>query len=166
MDRVPESPEELIGSYGGAVFAAVYRVCLRHDLAEEACAKALHAGWAKRADFSGAAAFKTWITRIAINAAIDVLRRERAQRPGFWVDLDAAGERPEPPPAGAEAAAEVRAALARMDELHRVVLVLREWEGLSYKEIAEAMDCPIGTVMSRLSHARRILKEILSEGER
>ena len=54
-------------------------------------------------------------------------------------------------------------ALAQLSEQHRAVLVLREVEGLSYKEIADSMDCPEGTVMSRLFHARRQMQQLLSD---
>ena len=55
------------------------------------------------------------------------------------------------------------AALEKLSEQHRAVLILREVEGLSYKEIADSMDCPEGTVMSRLFHARRQMQELLSD---
>jgi RNA polymerase sigma-70 factor (ECF subfamily) len=57
--------------------------------------------------------------------------------------------------------AALQAALSTLSESHRTVIVLREVEGLSYDEIAESMDCHIGTVMSRLHHARKKLQESL-----
>jgi RNA polymerase sigma-70 factor (ECF subfamily) len=54
-------------------------------------------------------------------------------------------------------------ALSQLSDQHRTVLILREVEGLSYKEIADSMDCPEGTVMSRLFHARRQMQELLSD---
>lgn len=173
MDRVPASPEELLELHGPAIYAVAYRVCLRHDLAEEAAAAAVHSAWRRLPGFAGRSSFKTWVKRIALNAAIDAVRRERAQSPISGVPLEEAAQRadlcPEAAPsAGAEAeerGRRVRAALAAMDELHRGVLVLREWEGLSYQEIADALECPIGTVMSRLSHARRILRDRLGTEE-
>lgn len=167
MADIPSSPEELLADHGSDLYTIAYRVCLRHDLAEEAAAAAAHAAWRRLSGFAGRSSFKTWITRIALNAAIDAVRRERAQSPYARAPLESAMERPDTgrgsrPSAGLEESdlgRRVRAALAAMDELHRGVLVLREWERLSYQEIAETLDCPIGTVMSRLSHARRIFRD-------
>ncbi len=57
----------------------------------------------------------------------------------------------------------VRAAIKRLDPPHREVVVLRDLEGFSYKEIAEILDCPVGTVMSRLNRARAYLRQQLGE---
>lgn len=173
MDDAPATPQELLTRHGPAVYAVAYRICLRRELAEEAASSALHAAWRRMPSFAGRSSFKTWLTRIAVNAAIDASRRERAQSPSLGAPLEAALQRPDPsrdalPSAGVETQERerrVRAALAEMDELHRSVLVLREWEDLAYDEIAETLDCPIGTVMSRLSNARRIFRDIYGTEE-
>lgn len=167
MDGVPESPERLIGEHGPWAYRLALRVTQRAELAEEACARALHTAWEKRKRFDGRSSFKTWMYRIALNAAVDALRRERAQTgasvPLGERDLPAPEADPESASERAGEAARVRRALSRLTEAHRTILALREWEGLSYQELAQALDCPIGTVMSRLSLARRALKESLEE---
>lgn len=108
-----------------------------------------------------------WICRIARNVAHD-------RRRGWWsrvrAPLDAAlAERPAPAAGadealeGAERAAAVRRALARLPEKHRVVLLLREVEGMSYEQIADALGLPVGTVESRLHRARRGLARRLAK---
>lgn len=170
MDKAPATPEELVRVYGPVAYAIGFRIALRHDLAEDAAAKALHSAWSRRGDFDGRSSFKTWVARIAVNAAIDLVRRERAAGRGA-VPLDEtednmAAPAEDSPSAAVEREDEsrmVKAALASLSESHRAVLVLREWEGMPYQEIAAALRIPIGTVMSRLSHARRILKSYLEE---
>ena len=104
--------------------------------------------------------WRAWLCRIAVNAARDALRRRRSVE-----DLD---ERlPDDASGPAEQAdveaqrAAVRRALAQVPAASRTVLVLREYEGLSYAEIAVALGIPIGTVMSRLNYARGHLRELL-----
>ena len=71
------------------------------------------------------------------------------------------GPGPEAMAASAERAQSIQAAVLALPEASRAVLVLREYEGFSYQQIAEALDIPLGTVMSRLNYARKLLKEKL-----
>lgn len=144
------------------------------DVAQEAFFKAYrHLG-----SFQGSASFYTWIYRITVNLCIDL--RRKAGR-GSAVEFDekiATTEAGSPAddlsprrlgfdPGRALESSELRkkitAALEELSEQHRAVLLLREVDGLSYKEIAEVMECPEGTVMSRLFHARQRMQELLGE---
>lgn len=117
--------------------------------------------------FDGQSQFSTWLYRIVHNLCIDHLRRRRIE-----VEFDErdASLRPAPAvgddPARAVADRELRArfvtALETLSPAHRAVLTLREVEGLSYQQIAEVVGCSIGTVMSRLFHARRNLQRELA----
>lgn len=129
--------------------------------------------------FEGNAAFFTWIYRIVMNVAIDHLRRQgRAKR----VDYDDAVAHLESDPGLADsfiarpigghpgrdlARRELRdkldGALAQLSPNHRAVLVMREVDGLSYEEMAQAMSCSKGTIMSRLFHARRYMQKLLRD---
>ena len=120
--------------------------------------------------FKGDAAFYTWIYRIAVNLCVDHQRRDSKQ-PLTPLDVDDRhegpplalpdGPRPDEPferARGAEIAGSVRAAINELTPDHRAVILLREVEGLSYEEISQVLDCPKGTVMSRLHYARRQLQ--------
>ena len=165
--------EELFRRYREAIHAVAWRFCgdaeEALDITQEAFIRAFrHAG-----EFRAESGFYSWVRRIATNAAID---RHRAKRDGNSAALEeetlaeqalapGAARLAEEDPAGQAAGKELAAALeAAMDGLgpeHRQTLVLHAHEGLSYKEIAETMNCPIGTVMSRLFYARQTLAEKL-----
>ena len=136
------------------------------DAAQEAFLKAYRA--LKR--FNQTSTFWTWVYRITCNLCKDRLRR-RARRPEISLEdltpesqeLSVPGDEPDPREAAAETEME-RIVLEQMQSLpekHRKVLILRELAGLSYQEIADAVGCQTGTVMSRLFHARRNLAAVL-----
>jgi RNA polymerase sigma-70 factor (ECF subfamily) len=120
--------------------------------------------------FESRSSFSTWLYRIAANLAIDFWRRE-----GRHVVLrgeDAENEiRRLPSNTGdsfktasrKELSARLTAALEELTPEHRTVILLREVEGLSYDEISEALNCPRGTVMSRLHYARNRLRVLLKD---
>ncbi len=120
--------------------------------------------------FESRSSFSTWLYRIAANLAIDFWRRE-----GRHVVLrgeDAENEiRRLPSDTGdsfktasrKELSARLTAALEELTPEHRTVILLREVEGLSYDEISEALNCPRGTVMSRLHYARNRLRVLLKD---
>lgn len=126
------------------------------DVAQEAFIKA----WASLPDFRQQAGFVTWLYRITVNTAIDAVRRRRHEAP---LDDILPGERqaPEEVAVRREEQRRVRAAIQELPPAARAALVLREYEQLSYREIADVLNIPIGTVMSRLNYARQLLKEKL-----
>ncbi|HEY1555670.1 MAG TPA: sigma-70 family RNA polymerase sigma factor [Kofleriaceae bacterium] len=121
--------------------------------------------------FEGASGFYTWLYRIVMNLAIDLLRKHRRATPVELDVLDSGaddallprllGGNPGRALLDKEIRARIDAALAELSDNHRTVLVLRELEGLSYEEIARAMRCSKGTIMSRLFHARRNMQKQL-----
>jgi len=128
--------------------------------------------------FEGNSSFYTWLYRIVMNLAIDHLRKHRRVRP---VELDeqhleeAVGQADDAllpkilggHPGRALLDKEIRAridqALGELSDNHRAVLVMRELEGLSYEEMAVAMSCSKGTIMSRLFHARKNMQKRLAD---
>ena len=124
--------------------------------------------------FEGNSSFYTWLYRIVMNLAIDHMRKHRRVKP---VELDeqhldgTVGEDSLLPkmlggnPGRALMDKEIRAridqALSELSENHRSVLVMRELEGMSYEEMAAAMNCSKGTIMSRLFHARKNMQKRL-----
>jgi RNA polymerase sigma-70 factor (ECF subfamily) len=139
------------------------------DVAQEAFVKA----FASLPGFKGESSFTTWLHRIVVNLAIDSLRRRRRSQGIEYDDRRAVPEEPGvevEAPGGPENELElkqVRALLARgiglLPPAQRAVLVLREIEGLTYEEIARAVGCSLGTVMSRLFYARRKLQRIFKD---
>jgi RNA polymerase sigma-70 factor (ECF subfamily) len=105
--------------------------------------------------FEGRASVKTWLSGILVRQARQWRRGSRRRRPESVSDALAA------PGPSADAALDVRAAMAQLSSEHREVLLLREFERMSYEEIAEALDIPRGTVESRLHRARSELREKL-----
>jgi RNA polymerase sigma-70 factor (ECF subfamily) len=125
--------------------------------------------------FKGDAGFYTWVYRIAYNLCVDQQRRD-AKQPQVSLDGDDRGEGVPTPPADslrtdepferardAELGARLQQAIRELTPEHQAVILLREVEGLSYAEISEVLDCPKGTVMSRLHYARRQLQARLRE---
>lgn len=124
-------------------------------------------------NFQGTSSFYTWLYRIVMNLSIDYLRRRR--KITEWGDdvraEDADGDGtlvprlPDTNPSKAtsrhELSGKIKEALDTLPEIHRAVILLREVEGLSYEEMAQALDVPKGTIMSRLFHARRKMQEQL-----
>jgi RNA polymerase sigma-70 factor (ECF subfamily) len=139
------------------------------DVAQEAFIKAYRA----LAGFRGESAFYTWLYRIAINAAKNHLASRGRRPPRDDMEMEVAEQlesggrlremgTPENHLLSEEIAQTVQQALDDLPEDLRTAIVLRELEGLSYEEIAEAMDCPIGTVRSRIFRARDAIDKRLS----
>jgi len=138
------------------------------DLSQEAWVKA----WQRLHQFQGESSFATWMTRIVINLCLDQIRRQKRIRAESIDQLDeeAGGvERQMPvehanPTEGLEKdelRKRIDEAMGKLTESHRTVLVLHEFQGLEYKEIAKKVGISIGTVMSRLFYARRRMASLL-----
>jgi len=134
------------------------------DVAQEAFVKAYRA----LPNFRGDSAFYTWLYRIAINTAKNHLVARSRRPPGRDVDLEDAqfmdsadqlrdAETPENSLFGDELRAVVNETLAELPDDLRAAVTLREFDGLSYEEIAEVMECPVGTVRSRIFRAREAI---------
>ena len=131
------------------------------DLAQETFIKAYKA----LGNFRGESAFYTWLYRIAINTANNYLVSRGRRPPDTDIDVDdpeqieahammADTDSPEENQFRDELKAEIDRAIAELSEDLRTAFTLREFSGLSYEEIAEIMDCPVGTVRSRIFRAR------------
>jgi RNA polymerase sigma-70 factor (ECF subfamily) len=127
------------------------------DVAQEVFLRALH-----RLDrFRGDAPFRAWLLRIAHNAAVSEVRTRRPQPVEPAADEPSAPRSPADELEERERAERLRTKLGQLTPAHRAVLVLRDLEGLSYEEIADVTDAPLGSVKGRLHRARRELIEIL-----
>lgn len=160
--------EELVRAYEKKVYHLALRMCLDQEDAFEIAQEAFLSAWRGLKFFRGDSSFSTWLYRLTSNAAIDYLRRKRRQGEGPSLDDEETFiDPPDPGPSPQRRAEnrELREALDRgLRELspeHRQVLLLRELQGLSYEEIAGALDLDLGTVKSRIARARDKLRKYL-----
>jgi RNA polymerase sigma-70 factor (ECF subfamily) len=173
----PEAFDQLVGRYRNRVFGMIYNMVHNEqdawDLAQDSFLKA----WKSIAGFRGQSSFYTWIYRIVTNVTIDWLRKKQVK--GFGAEFDDTIQLKEidpasrtVPKAGAlphqrmerrEIRARIDEAIAQLSPEHRAVILMKETEDMQYHEIAEALGCSIGTVMSRLFYARKKLQNLLRD---
>lgn len=165
--------EELFRQYRQRIFGLGYRLLKDEDAALEIVQEAFIRAYESLAQYRGDSGFYPWIRRIATNLAIDYLRASRhLAEVSFDETLYGEGH-DEAVPSHQEKCSPVKSAelsefsqaiwtaLDQLSENHRTVFVLYAVEGLMYREIAQVMNCSIGTVMSRLHYARRKLQALL-----
>jgi len=150
---------ELIDAHTDAVFRLAYGILHDRQLTEDAVQETMLRAWTSLDRFRGDSSERSWILRIAHNTAIDSLRRRRdlATSPHEMPELKDHQD-PAERAAGLDTLSSVGRALAGLDETSRSIVVLREVEGMSYQEIADALDVPVPTVKTRLLRARRALQ--------
>lgn len=153
-----------------AHYQALYRYAVRlsgspadaEDLTQETFGKAI----SRLGQLRDAERARGWLFRILRNAYLHRVRDEKRRR---VVPLDAVGELPERSPGDAEPLAidpaRLQLALNELDESFRTPIILYYFEEFSYRDIAEQMELPIGTVMSRLARAKAYLRAALRESE-
>jgi len=167
----------LVERYQDRVYGLARRILRDPELARDAVQEGFLKAYAGLERFEGRSGFYTWLYRLVFNQCIDMKRRDRSARHDEWDDeiaRDVAPGADAPPlPVGTELAdpakayhrGQLREALAAaiesLPEDARRTLVLREVDGLSYEEIAKALQIPKGTVMSRLHYARRRVRDTL-----
>ena len=159
--------EELLVVLRPRAMATALRVLHNRDDAEDAVQDAFLKVWRCLGTFEGRSLFPTWIHRIVTNASLDLLRRntnrsETVERGGsvktMVCDKEPSTQRtPESDLCDYEIHLLVRSAVAGLPSMHRRTVELREFDDCSYQEMAEIIQCPVGTVMSRLHHARNRL---------
>jgi RNA polymerase sigma-70 factor (ECF subfamily) len=168
----------LYDKYHRRAFAVAMGVVKNEDDALDAVQNAFVKVHKNIHKFQGSSSFYTWLYRIVMNVSIDHVRRT-SRRKTLDFDERALHEESEIAGDGAllprvtdanpgkaalrrELGSAIQAALAELPEHHRAVIVLREIEGMSYEEMAEALEVPKGTIMSRLFHARKKMQVALA----
>jgi RNA polymerase sigma-70 factor (ECF subfamily) len=170
----------LVERYRDRIYRLCYRLTLDKEDALDLCQLTFWKAYRGLAAYDRQGALFTWLYRIASNAAIDLLRDRKRRAAGLeravpdlrrgGAPAEAAAEhalraRAEDDPARVvlrkELRDEVSRAVGTLSPEHRATLMLRAAEGLSYREIASALDCPVGTVMSRLHVARERVRGAL-----
>lgn len=158
-DGDTDALEVLLRRHEGRVYGLAYRLLGNRPDALDATQEVFILLFRKARSFRGDAAFTTWLYRLTTNVCHDALRRRaRAPQPSARLEAEAGVTFDE-----AAEHLEVTDALARIPIDQRTVLVLRELQGLSYEEIAEAVGIPIGTVKSRIARGRFALAGELGE---
>jgi RNA polymerase sigma-70 factor (ECF subfamily) len=166
--------EELVARYRDRAYLRAYSIMRNEDLAVDLSQNAWVKAWQRLAQFHGDASFATWLNRIVTNLCLDELRRQKRARMDSIEEIEEATgpvenrmEIQEVDPMERIAREELReridAAMDKLSDNHRTVLVLYEYEQLEYKQIAEKMGTSIGTVMSRLFYARKKMAALLGE---
>jgi RNA polymerase sigma-70 factor (ECF subfamily) len=151
---------ELVRTHAQGVLNVVYRMCGDMLIAEDATQETFIRAWQNLSSYRPQTSLRNWLYRIAFNAAMDMLRKEKRVLPGDIEDMSLTDGRPNPESLASqkERSALVQVAVLSLPDASRAVLILREYEGLSYQEISSTLDIPVGTVMSRLNYARKLLR--------
>ncbi len=166
-----EAFEVLVEKYKRKTFRLAYGVLRDQEEALDVSQEAFVKAFRSLPKFKGESAFYTWLFRITMNVALD-RKRQRTSRarslgtedvpPEEWERTAVATDiSPDDEAASAERRARIGHALESLPEHHRSIIILSDIEGLSYREIAEVLAIPMGTVMSRLHNARKRLREAL-----
>lgn len=163
---------QLVERYQTRVYSTALGMLKDEEEAREVAQIAMVKAFRNIERFRGDCSFNSWLYRITVNACLDHLRRAKRRRSveyeDSWPPEDKANVHPlsgntrdmEPDvKVDREQMSEIlHDAMDQLSEKHLAVILLREVEGLSYEEIAEVMECHLGTVMSRLHHARKNLQ--------
>jgi len=172
-----EAFDELVTRYRARVFSMIYNMVHNEqdawDLAQDSFLKA----WRSVGRFRSQSSFYTWIYRIVMNVAIDWLRKKHVR--GGDAEFDDAIQLTQIEPASktvpkmeplphqtmerSEIRARIEKAIGQLSPEQRAVILMKEIDDMQYHEIAEALGCSIGTVMSRLFYARKKLQNLLRD---
>ena len=166
--------EELVSRHRNRIYVRAYSIMRNENTAVDLSQNAWVKAWQRLDQFHGEASFPTWLSRIVTNLCLDELRRQKRARTDSIEAMEEATnpvenrmelETVEPTEEldRKELRKRIDAALAKLSDKHRTVIVLYEFEQLEYREIAEKMDTSIGTVMSRLFYARKRMASLLNK---
>ena len=165
-----DSFNQLVLRWERPIYALAYRVIGREEDARDVCQETFMRAFRALGGFKGQAKFSSWLYRIALNLCRDWIRRQRrqpiAQAPE-GVDLfdlaaeDAPTESIEDLVARREIGRAVQRAMAVLPEEQRTAIILKEYHGLTFQEIADLLDCPLSTVKTRLYQGLTVLRKQL-----
>lgn len=166
----PSAFEQLLSAQEGRMYAVALRMCGNREDAQDCMQEAMIRIYRAISTFKGQSSFATWVYRITMNSCLDELRRRKARTS---TSLDAMLENgfspsdeydtPEHHSLQAEQRRLLEKAIAALPEDMRAAIVLRDIQGCSYDEIAEALDTNVGTIKSRISRGRERLRNVLSQ---
>ena len=175
LDGDPSAYRGIVERYQGRIYSVVYGMLRNPEDSKEVAQEAFVKAYQKLSTSRLESKFYTWLCRIAINLSIDLLRkRKRRDHSEFDEGIgarDSSGEildmynneRPDKLLERSELHTKIIQEVEKLPAEQKQAIVLREIDGLSYREISEIMNIPEGTVMSRLFYARKKLQEALAE---
>lgn len=156
-----ETFTDIVHKYYEEVVNYLYRFCGDRYLAEDAAQIAFIKCWQNLDTYDKTKTFKPWLFRIAHYTAIDLLRKEYRQGDTISDSVEGKSPTPEQIIEENEQTVYIRNAILQLPEHLRSTIILREYHQMNYRDIAETLNLPIGTVMSRISNARKLLAKSL-----
>jgi RNA polymerase sigma-70 factor, ECF subfamily len=169
-----ESFNELVLRWERPIYALAYRTIGREEDARDVCQETFLRAFRALPGFRGQAKFSSWLYRIALNLCRDWIRRERRAptvQPPEDVDVMELAAASEPSESIEDLVARkdlsraVERAMALLPDEQRTAIVLKEYHGLTFQEIAELLGCPLSTVKTRLYQGLTVLRRELAKGE-
>lgn len=165
---------KIVGRYRGRLYNFVFRFVSDRETAEDIVQETFLRAFRKRKEYRAIANFSTWLFTIAGNLAKSELRRRKRWRlfslhrddeSDTGMELPDETYRPDKVAESSLADDQIHDAIASLPENYRQVILLRDVEGMAYQEIAEIVDCPVGTVKSRVNRARlKLQQKLKNEG--
>ena len=165
---------KIVGRYRGRLYNFVFRFVSDRETAEDIVQETFLRAFRKRKEYRAIANFSTWLFTIAGNLAKSELRRRKRWRlfslhrdddSETGIELPDETYRPDKVAESSLADDQIHDAIASLPENYRQVILLRDVEGMAYQEIAEIVDCPVGTVKSRVNRARlKLQQKLKNEG--
>ncbi len=167
--------DDLVRRYQERVYATVYHMTSNHEDANDLTQDAFIKAYQALKSFKGGSSFYTWVYRIAVNKTLNFLKQRKNRTQYSLNDLDfntehnpdlvaLVSEKTPRREAGlSELQEKLNEAMQKLSEQHRLVVTLHDVQGLPHEEIAQIMDCNVGTVRSRLFYARQQLQGYLAE---
>lgn len=167
--------DELVRRYQERVYATIYHMTGNHEDAVDLAQEAFIKGFQALKSFKGDSSFYTWVYRIAVNKTINFLKSRKNKSHLSLNDIDFNAENdpdmvslvsentPRRDAGLSELQGKLNEAMLKLSPVHRLVVTLHDVQGLAHEEIANIMDCNVGTVRSRLFYARQQLQGYLSD---
>jgi RNA polymerase sigma factor (sigma-70 family) len=167
--------DELVKRYQERIYATIYHMTSNHDDANDLAQASFIKAYQALKSFKGGSSFYTWLYRIAVNKTINFLKQRKNRTHMSLNDLDFNAEHdpdfmalisdktPRRDADLTELQEKLNAALLKLSDSHRLVVVLHDVQGESHEDIAKIMNCNIGTVRSRLFYARQQLQSYLAD---
>lgn len=169
--------QQLLSEFGPRLYGYFYRSTASHHDAEDLLSEVMLRLVRNLGEYDERGRFEPWLFRIAANLLRDRIRRTKTSPTAFSLDSPSAQglsvaetvsdgrEGPDAPLEFQDLSETLQRAIGRLDETSRQMLLLRHFAQMSFKEIAEVFDCPIGTVLARVHRAIKSLRQILEDDD-